>query len=315
MITRTTGLLVLEVRNSNPNGDPDRDSDPRQRPDGLGEISPVSVKRKARDLVLEKEGPVWQEVGKGLDPKKHDILEARGRKRDEIAKLILSDPSLKEFHERYWDARVFGNTFLEKEGKSGESDDGGTAGAGEKRSAKASGKGAKGEEHTGQNSIRTGAVHFGLGLSVAPIEVERMTMTNKAGVQEGKDRGMAPMGLRVVRHAVYWMPFFVNPTAANRTFCTEEDVDLLFRILPYIYDHTRSAVRPMVGILHAWVIEHKTPLGSFSDFQMLDALRPKLKLGIKQPQTIEDYLPIPSWEDVPEDLRKKAARGRDLLTG
>ena len=37
-LKRATGLLVIEVVNSNPNGDPDRESDPRQRPNGLGEI-------------------------------------------------------------------------------------------------------------------------------------------------------------------------------------------------------------------------------------------------------------------------------------
>lgn len=50
-LKRATGLLVIEVVNSNPNGDPDRESDPRQRPNGLGEISPVSFKRKLRDLL------------------------------------------------------------------------------------------------------------------------------------------------------------------------------------------------------------------------------------------------------------------------
>ena len=47
---RATGLLILEVVNSNPNGDPDRENDPRQRPNGLGEISPVSVNRKLSSL-------------------------------------------------------------------------------------------------------------------------------------------------------------------------------------------------------------------------------------------------------------------------
>ena len=50
-IKRATGLLVIEVVNSNANGDPDRESDPRQRPNGIGEISPVSFKRKLRDLL------------------------------------------------------------------------------------------------------------------------------------------------------------------------------------------------------------------------------------------------------------------------
>ncbi len=41
-IKRVTGLLIIEVLNSNPNGNPDQESDPRVRDNGLGEISPVS---------------------------------------------------------------------------------------------------------------------------------------------------------------------------------------------------------------------------------------------------------------------------------
>lgn len=54
-IKRATGLLVLEAVNSNPNGDPDRDGEPRQRDNGRGEISPVSFKRKLRDLIEQSD--------------------------------------------------------------------------------------------------------------------------------------------------------------------------------------------------------------------------------------------------------------------
>src|SRR5690348_5750643 len=91
-IVRATGLLIIEVVNSNPNGDPDRESDPRQRPDDRGEISPVSFKRKVRDLVEHKKGPVWREVSKSLGLENdsatsglgYDILESRERKREEV---------------------------------------------------------------------------------------------------------------------------------------------------------------------------------------------------------------------------------------
>ena len=75
---RGTGLLVIEVRNSNPNGDPDRDSDPRQRPDQKGEISPVSYKRKLRDLV-EWKGEVWDALAGDLNltAARFGILESR----------------------------------------------------------------------------------------------------------------------------------------------------------------------------------------------------------------------------------------------
>ncbi len=49
---RGTGLLIIDVVNSNPNGDPDGMSEPRTfEGDGRGLISPVSLKRKLRDLM------------------------------------------------------------------------------------------------------------------------------------------------------------------------------------------------------------------------------------------------------------------------
>lgn len=276
-IMRATGLLVIEVINSNPNGDPDRESDPRQRPDGRGEISPVSFKRKVRDLIENKEGPVWQDIASSFAPKlddiKFQILESRGRNREEIKKLPEQD-----FKDRYWDGRIFGNTFLE-EGAS--------------------------------TSIKTGVVQFGLGVSSGPVIVERMTNTNKAGVQEGKDRGMAPLGYRIVQHGVYCMPFFVNPTAATKSGCTKEDIALLLKVIPHAYSHTASYVRPFVGIRHAWYIEHKSRLGSCSDFELIAAMTPKKTLEPEKPSNSWDEYDVPT--KLPEDLGNKIALIRDLM--
>ncbi len=277
-LVRATGLLVIEVKNSNPNGDPDRESDPRQRHDERGEISPVSFKRKLRDLIEHKEGPVWKEISKSfqlsLNPEEFYILESRGRDRKEIKKEIENGT----FESKYWDGRVFGNTFLEE----GSSD-----------------------------TIKTGVAQFVLGVSIVPIEIERMTNTNKAGVQEGKDRGMAPLGYRIVQHGVYCMPFFVNPTAAEKSGCTKQDIDLLLRIIPYVYTHTASYVRPFVEIRHAWYIEHKSALGSCSDFLLIDVLTPKKISDPEKPST--------SWADyevptkLPEELQEKVKPLRDLM--
>lgn len=240
-IMRATGLLVIEAINSNPNGDPDRESDPRQRPDGLGEISPVSFKRKLRDLVEDKQGPVWTELKSrlGLNDDEFHVLESRGRDRGKI-KEELKDEA-KVFKNKYWDARVFGNTFLEE---------------------------------NASTSIKTGVVQFGMGLSVAPVTIERHTNTNKAGVEGDKDRGMAPMAYRIVQHGIYCMPFFVNPSAAHKSGCTAKDIELLLALIPHAYAHSRSYVRPNVEILRAWHIEHKSALGSCSDFKLIDALTP-----------------------------------------
>lgn len=262
-INRATGLLILEVVNSNPNGDPDRESDPRQRPNGQGEISPVSFKRKLRDLVEAKEQPVFQSLKEKnhlrLEDGCYEILEHRGRVREDIVKEMKDgedgDFMKSTFVKKYWDARIFGNTFLE-----GESD---------------------------KSTIKTGVVQFGMGLSVKPIEVVRHTNTNKAGVQEGKNQGMAPLAYRVVTHAVYCMPFFINPTYAPKSGCTKKDIELFKALIPYAYDHTRSAIRPDVRIRHAWFVEHKDALGTCPDYKIFDALTPKAKVDM--PASWEDY--------------------------
>lgn len=267
-VKRITGLLVIEVVNSNPNGDPDRDSDPRQRPDLRGEISPVSLKRKLRDLVEDKDGIVWTQLAEELklDASEFGVLESRGRDRKVIEQQIKNGT----FSSIYWDGRVFGNTFLE-EGVSG--------------------------------SIKTGVVQVGLGISVAPIDISRHTNTNKSGVQEGKDRGMAPMGYRFVPHGVYCMPFFVNPSMAPKSGCTQRDIDLMLRLIPYAYSHTRSHARPMVEIRHAWAMTHHSQLGSCSDFVLIDALKPKKRSSPNEPSSSWDDYDVPT--SLPKDFAGK----------
>ncbi len=281
-IKKSTGLLILEVVNSNPNGDPDRESDPRQRPNGLGEISPVSFKRKLRDLV-EDEGDVLNAVCEklGLAKDEFKILESRGRIRADIIKemgdikkfnqeMFLKSPFVK----KYWDGRLFGNTFLEEGGNKG--------------------------------YIKTGVAQFTMGLSVAPVLIQRHTNTNKAGVEEGKTQGMAPLAYRVVEHGVYCMPFYINPSNACKSGCKQKDIDLLKALIPYAYDHTRSAIRPDVRIRHAWYMEHENSLGSCADWKLIDALTPKRKGDdpMKSSTSWSDYeVPV----TLPSELKGKVS--------
>jgi Cas7 group CRISPR-associated protein Csh2 len=271
-IIRATGLLVIEVRNSNPNGDPDRESDPRCRShDQRGVITGVSFKRKLRDLVDQKDGPVWKEVAQQRSSGGYDILEARRHKRADIEKLLKGN--FADFQNRFWDGRVFGNTFLEE---------------------------------GGGDTLRTGVAHFALGISVAPIRIDRLTMTKMAPAQKGKEgeegptRGMAPLGYRVVEHGVYCMPFFINPTAAGKTGCTRPDIALLLSLIPHAYPHTKSAIRPFVEVRHAWYGEHSNPLGSFSEFRFIEALTPRRKGSPETPSM--DTLPLDAQYDVPREL-------------
>ncbi|MEN6490236.1 MAG: type I CRISPR-associated protein Cas7 [Smithella sp.] len=280
-IKRATGLLILEVVNSNPNGDPDRESDPRQRPNGLGEISPVSFKRKLRDLVEDVDGPVFKAISEKLSLEsadyKYKILESRDRTRSVIKdemKKVNNNFLESEFVRKYWDGRLFGNTFL--------------------------------EDAMDKDTIKTGVAQFVLGLSVAPVLIQRHTNTNKAGVEDGKKQGMAPLAYRIVEHGVYCMPFYINPSHAHKSGCTQKDVDLLQSLIPYAYDHTRSAIRPDVRIRHAWYMEHQNSLGSCADWRLIDALTPKRKGD-------DPMQPSTSWSDyvvpvgLPPELKEKVS--------
>lgn len=280
-MNRATGLLIIEVVNSNPNGNPDQESDPRLRPDERGMISPVSFKRKLRSLVEWKDGPVWGETAKSFEPplesERFGILESRDRDWN----TVLEEAKQGQFSDKYWDARLFGNTFLE-------------------------------EELSGH--IRTGVVQFGLGVSISPVSVERQTTTKMAGAEAGKDRGMAPLAFRIVQHGVYTMPYFVNPTAAKKSGCTDIDVELMKRLIPYAYSHTASYIRPQVTLRHAWHMEHKSALGSCPDFMLIEVLTPKRKPG----QDAET--PSKSWAadydapaDLPEDLKVRIKSCTDLV--
>lgn len=288
-IKRATGLLVIEVVNSNPNGDPDRESDPRQRPDGRGEISPVSFKRKLRDLLEDKKSDFIKMLPEKFSQNMghYEILENRNRSLETVKKELTSgDEKFDEtkflasnFVKKYWDARIFGNTLLDKQ--------------------------------TDKNYVKTGVVQFGMGLSIAPVDILRETNTKKAAVQEDKNSGMAPLAYRVVPHGVYCMPFFVNPNFARKSGCTADDIELFKLLIPQAYDLTRSAIRPDVRIRHAWYIEHKNILGSCPDYKLFEALTPVRKGDTEEPSR--------SWSDyedkteLPDELNSKILSITDLV--
>ena len=286
---RGTGLLVIDVVNSNPNGDPDAESEPRQFDgDQRGLISPVSFKRKLRDLMEQEDGDVRSAALAAVNTtpgREYRILESRGRDRKTINAMDGDT-----FRAAFWDGRLFGNTFLES---------------------------LKGDEAKGtakrdvSHFISTGVVQFGPGVSIAPIETVRMTFTNKAGVQDDKDRGMAPLAFRVVRHGLYVMPFFVNAGVAAKSGCDSTDIDILKFLIPYAYPQTASLVRPQVQIVHAWYAEHKNALGSCPDPLLLAALKPKRR-GEDPDQPSRDLTDYDVPTTLPDDLLARLASFEDL---
>lgn len=311
-IPRATGLLIIAVENSNPNGDPDQENDPRRRShDQRGMITGVSFKRKLRDLVLRKDETVWPIIASkigieqnegnwGRDGYSFDILEQRETVRGDVEKYLKND--LDAFKKRYWDARVFGNTFLEEKLKRDELEI---------------------KKH-GPDTIRTGVAQFGLAVSVAPVRVHRLTKTKMAPAEkghkegeEGPSRGMAPLAHRVVEHGVYCMPFFINPTGTQGkrgTGCTALDICLLLMLIRYAYPHTKSDIRPLVEVMHAWYAEHIDDIGSFSEFEFIEHLRPAKLIDSEKPSVsgvpLERQYRIPTEIDLGDNFLSRIKYGK-----
>jgi CRISPR-associated protein Csd2 len=165
--------------------------------------------------------------------------------------------------------------------------------------------------------ISTGVVQIGVGISIAPVKIIRWTQTNVASVeiakkgQKEKTRGMAPLSFRVVDHAVYAIPFFVNPEVAKKTGATAKDLTLLRFLLPKAYPLTASGSRSCVFPLHCWCAEHTSSWGSCPDSLILDPLMPKKSKGsTDEPSRSLDEYVLP--DELPENIWPAKKAGKKL---
>ena len=281
-VKKVTGVMILEAVMSNPNGDPDNEGAPRVLSDGRGHIHNVSIHRKERDIVDDKEGEIWKELKKSLsidNDENFSVFEQRGVDDNKAVKLLNEEDGAQKFCQKYWDIRVFGSTFLQ-------------------------------EKNTG--FINTGVCKVFDGISVAPIVSEPMTMTTKKGKQEGKDRGMAPGAYKVVEHAVYVVPFEVNPADAHKTWCTQKDVDLFLSALPYVYD-LKSLVRKDVRMLNAFAVTHKKKLGSIPSHEIFNFFKPVKNTDPLQPSMDLSEYTLKTKEEFEKNFAGRYEDIKDLV--
>jgi CRISPR/Cas system type I-B associated protein Csh2 (Cas7 group RAMP superfamily) len=162
-------------------------------------------------------------------------------------------------------------------------------------------------ENKNSSHFATGVVQFGSGVSLAPVEVYLATETNKAGVEADKDRGMAPLGHKVINHGVYILPFYINALQAPKTKCSVEDLNVFKEVLPYAYSLNLAKARTSVYLRHIWWVEHKSALGSCPDHEIIDALTPKL--ATENPVCWSDYK---DSEGLPEHISARVKSCTDL---
>jgi hypothetical protein len=80
---------------------------------------------------------------------------------------------------------------------------------------------------------------------------------------------------------------------------------LLKFLIPYAYQHTASAIRTSVNLVHAWYAEHKSPLGSCPDYKIIDALTPKKKVNSQEASKSLDEYEIPTDKSIDASIKDR----------
>lgn len=259
-------ILVFDVTNGNPNGDPDAGNLPRLDPEtNHGLVSDVSLKRKIRNYVeLACEGRegfhIYVQEGAILNEKHRQAYKALrpdDPKVEKDAKLNPKDDAeavkLRSFMcKNFFDVRTFGAVMS-----------------------------------TGINAGQVkGPVQLTFASSMEPIvpveiSITRMAATNEAEKKqkaEGDDSNdrtdNRTMGRKhIVPYGLYAAHGFISAKFAERTGFSESDLDLLFEALTTMFEHDRSAARGEMTTRKLIVFKHENPLGNAPAGKLFDLVR------------------------------------------
>ncbi len=281
-------VYIFDVKDANPNGDPDAGNLPRVDPEtGHGLVTDVCLKRKIRnyvDLVREQlrkpdRYNIFIRYREPLNPKIAEAFPATGvpeynkgdGKWDSKKTKGRSQEDIRTVQEwlchRYFDIRAFGGVLS-----------------------------------TGPNAgqIR-GPVQLSFARSVDPIVSLEHTITRVADV----DKEEGEMGRKfTVPYAIYVAHGFVNPFLAEQTGFSDDDLKLLWKALVNAFQFDQSAARP-AGSMTARklvIFEHPSALGAAPSHVLLDAVRIGRREGVDVPRAFGDYEVAIDRSVVPEGI-------------
>ena len=276
-------VLVFDVKDGNPNGDPDAGNMPRlDAESGHGLVTDVSLKRKVRNFV-------------GLVKEQDERAPVDGEKRFEI--YVREKAILNHQHQRAYSAL---NLDAAPEEQAQEATENIATDAKKKKPAKDKRKGSaddvsQARQWMCQNffDVRTfgavmstgvncgqvrGPVQLTFARSVEPIVALEHSITRMAVATEGeaeKQQGdNRTMGRKhTVPYGVYVAHGFVSSFLAKQTGFGEDDLELVFQALSQMFEHDRSAARGEMSTRGLYVFKHDSELGNAPAHALFDRLQ------------------------------------------
>ena len=265
-------VILFDVENGNPNGDPDAGNMPRVDPEtGCGLVTDVCLKRKIRNYVeMAKEGEAGCRIYiKDQVPLNRSDAEAvdylgingdlKAAKKDDPG----IDRKIRDFMcQNFYDIRTFGavmTTFV------------------------------KGALNCGQ--VR-GPVQLSFARSIDPVVPQEITITRVAITTEAdaENKGTEMGRKYIVPYGLYRAEGYVSANLARKvTGFSEEDLQLLWQAILNMFENDHSAARGKMAVRELIVFKHDSELGNAPAYKLFEAVQVKRKSDVEVPRSYHDY--------------------------
>lgn len=272
-------VFIFDVKDGNPNGDPDAGNLPRMDPEtGHGLVTDVCLKRKVRNYVQLARGSndgydifiKEKAILNNLIDQAHDKAEVSTKEKGE-----KTEAARQYMCKSYFDVRTFGAVMS-----------------------------------TGKNAGQVrGPVQLTFSRSIDPIvplehSITRMAVATEAEAekQQGDNRTMGRK--HTVPYALYRCHGFISAAFAQQTGFSEDDLNLLWEALTNMFEHDHSAARGQMNARRLVVFKHESKLGNTPAHKLFDLVKVERANDPGIPaRSFADYR-VSVNEPVPEGVKK-----------
>ena len=279
-------VILFDVENGNPNGDPDAGNMPRIDPEtNLGLVTDVCLKRKIRNYVESiKEGEAGYRIYiKGDVPLNRSDLEAYeylGIEEKKVKEAKKKDTSLDEkirdfMCRNFYDIRTFGAVMTTY---------------------------TKASLNCGQ--VR-GPVQLGFARSIDPIIPQDVTITRVAITRESdaEDKNTEMGHKYIVPYGLYRCEGYVSANLARKTTgFSEDDLQILWTAILNMFELDHSAARGNMAVRELIVFKHDSELGCAPAWKLFDAVHVKRKEEVTVARSFRDYTVTIQEDAIPQGV-------------
>ena len=282
-------VVLFDVENGNPNGDPDAGNMPRMDPEsGYGLVTDVCLKRKIRNYIEtvkeDEEGyQIYIKEDVPLNRSDNRAYQYLGVDDKSVKELKKKDPDadkkIRDFMCRnFYDIRTFGavmTTFV------------------------------KASLNCGQ--VR-GPVQIGFARSIDPVISQEVTITRVAiTTEKDAENKSTEMGRKsIAPYGLYRAEGYISANLARKvTGFSEDDLALLWEAIINMFENDHSAARGKMAVRELIIFKHSKELGDCPAYKLFDAVEVTRKENVEYPRRYQDYTVEIHNDKIPESVEVK----------